>query len=1302
MKLIEMFRHSVKVLQEGGNVAIGKHQAQQINLQVTNRSYIVPILNKLLKDISIAYSQQHKTPLWEPKLLKSQQFLSGSSLHFFNVKDIPDQVFVEKKPKVGDIDTMVAKDKEENLEQFLSSMVDKKIGSATLLGFQQGNEQFSSLWELQDPPIKIQIDLEFVQFVNNTPTAWSRFSHSSSWDDIQAGVKGVFHKFLIQSFGVLTKKQFLLRKQVGRGKSRTWQDIPTEDNMISFAVSSKEGGGLRAKYTPVVNPQTNEPEVKDGLPVMMELPSSGYEQDINKIFQNIFGVKMSEKAAQKLEDKFWSFIGLLDVMNSLLDKEEKDRILRGFLNKLFGKGAQGLYKNDPERDIAEKNAALELLMKKTGAAPPEGLDIDQMRQEYIRSYKMTSESLEEEDNITAPPKPNYARQGIQHLYSRLPDGRVSSMEMKDQDFIDLCKEISENGGTLDGMPITLKVDGAGIRFGKDESGRPFFMTSKVTQPLYKDNIGYFTNFGIEKGQSEENLSRTKKYDDALSLIVNSKFIQTLPNDTIVQAEMMYNDMAQEVDGQLKFVSIPYDPKKLGKQMTLVPFMAKQFSTGEIRSDQNKIIQKLLSASDSNIKIVTNKLDHKGINVSKIIDPVVNMDSTLVSSLQVRGSNPQKEQAKAILDQARQQLSSAIIDSSKLKGKNVLGNNMEGIVVSMPSGRIFKVTSQQMKSAMAAKMAIGQFGDTNTRTAVVAIGNFAGHRGHEDLINFAVEKAQKLDGTPFIYVGSKVGPDDPIDVKTKIETLQKLFPGVEISAVENQMTAAGDSTTGNHMKKIEYELVKKKPYYNNIIITVGSDQAVGMAKWAETLQARFRKFPPLAHVKISVDSIERDSSKGGSGWNTTALRNSLKNKPQDQAFQDWSRAYNVGKLGADWINHLMNIARKNMGIETPSISQNQQPVKETVDPIIGRKSFLVADTLYNMNPRLFSEFGDEFLMSLIQRTVKSNPNESVKNIIGSIIDKLKNGIEEAIEKRVNENLHKWFKEKWVRFGPDGKIRGDCARGDDSEGKPKCLPQSKAQSLGKKGRASAAARKRREDPNPERSGKAINVATKKKTDEQLSKNTEEQLDEIDTRTLVNYLPRAGASLGSLSPEKRARRHKNMISTWKTVIKRPDGKEEVARYRAEKDKEQDMAEGKKDSDELAKYENDVKTLLANGDVKTAKKVAGLSPDAAHRNHLRNIIRRHEKQGVAEEKCPHCSGPMFSEELMMEKKDACYYKVKSRYKVWPSAYASGALVQCRKRKGKWGSKKESTIPISENTEQIISALIDKIIVNEAIQNKK
>ena len=43
--------------------------------------------------------------------------------------------------------------------------------------------------------------------------------------------------------------------------------------------------------------------------------------------------------------------------------------------------------------------------------------------------------------------------------------------------------------------------------------------------------------------------------------------------------------------------------------------------------------------------------------------------------------------------------------------------------------------------------------------------------------------------------------------------------------------------------------------------------------------------------------------------------------------------------------------------------------------------------------------------------------------------------------------------------------------------------------------------------------------------------------------------------------------------------------------------------------------------------------------------------------------------------KKDACYHKVKSRYDVWPSAYASGALVKCRKvGADNWGTKSEAT----------------------------
>ena len=46
---------------------------------------------------------------------------------------------------------------------------------------------------------------------------------------------------------------------------------------------------------------------------------------------------------------------------------------------------------------------------------------------------------------------------------------------------------------------------------------------------------------------------------------------------------------------------------------------------------------------------------------------------------------------------------------------------------------------------------------------------------------------------------------------------------------------------------------------------------------------------------------------------------------------------------------------------------------------------------------------------------------------------------------------------------------------------------------------------------------------------------------------------------------------------------------------------------------------------------------------------------------------------------KDACYYKVKSRYSVWPSAYASGALVKCRKvGAANWGNSKKEEVEVS------------------------
>ena len=74
--------------------------------------------------------------------------------------------------------------------------------------------------------------------------------------------------------------------------------------------------------------------------------------------------------------------------------------------------------------------------------------------------------------------------------------------------------------------------------------------------------------------------------------------------------------------------------------------------------------------------------------------------------------------------------------------------------------------------------------------------------------------------------------------------------------------------------------------------------------------------------------------------------------------------------------------------------------------------------------------------------------------------------------------------------------------------------------------------------------------------------------------------------------------------------------------------------------------------------------------------------------------------------KKDACYDKVKARYDVWPSAYASGALVKCRKvGAANWGnkSKKEGIEqdPLRDMIREVLAELAEKK-TNKRIPRKK
>lgn len=259
-------------------------------------------------------------------------------------------------------------------------------------------------------------------------------------------------------------------------------------------------------------------------------------------------------------------------------------------------------------------------------------------------------------------------------------------------------------------------------------------------------------------------------------------------------------------------------------------------------------------------------------------------------------------------------------------------------------------------------------------------------------------------------------------------------------------------------------------------------------------------------------------------------------------------------------------------------------------------------------------------------------------------------------QIDENLRKWFKEKWVRFGPDGKIRGDCARGDDSEGKPKCLPQSKAHSLGKEGRKYAASKKRREDPNPERSGKAINVATKKKSNEGVA---EASLKQKVKTTLRKFNPTIKGRLKDKADDEFDFGLEKDSDDWISGAPASAHMKHAAHLRR-------LANGEKPFQDKSKQQGVAEEQLDEKCWDTHKQVGMKSKGGKM---VPNCV---PKESIEEaQKCPECGGPMFSDLMLAEKKDACYHKVRSRYKVWPSAYASGALVQCRKKGAKnWGNK--------------------------------
>ena len=933
------FRKQSQYLYEGGNLSIGDKKADEIDLKVHNRTFMVGLLDKLLNDIDRAFKARTKTPMWSPELLKSKQFLGGSSLHFFNTKGISDEEFVKNKPKVGDIDTQIDKNLEGQVEEFLTSITNKKIGDAVFLGFSRGNEQYNGLFEFENPPVKIQIDFEFGKYnpETNTPDDWYRFSHSSDWEDVKAGIKGVFHKYIYRALAKAAPSEKYIAKMAGAGKNRKMAITgPTSDSNFSFAVASSQGGGARAKYKPYIDPETGQPKEINGVPVMEPLSSkdSEYIQDLGKQFELFFGSSPNGDDSQLQQ----SFLGTLDLMNKYLDTNAKQTAVTEFLDIVFEPGAQMITANDPVRDREIKFAAVDAMLEKLklGAMRTKAI---QMAKDYEDDYNEV-EAYKKANPDDPRPRASLKKQKGQPTESIQEAGEVKAQlrkgmphlrDLKPIDLLDLIDEIHDGNGSfkLQNIPLNVKVDGFGGRFGKNSEGKPFMGTSR-TEPRYEPG---FVAYHQKKGtQDPDILGRAKLFDDLFGEMMNaiklvdSKLGSKFLVNKQVTCEVLFLPFATETpEGKLKFVGIQYDKLPDGVQLALVPFAVVDADSGNDIPNSSEVIKKLTGLGrQGSVMFIDNSLtQNDALDVTAIVPPLENIEQ--IKSLLSSGKLAQKREAKELLAPVALALEKAIINDPNIVGKDMLGKDYEGIVLNTRLGPV-KVTSAEQKDIIANKNAAQAAARTDrgrensNKTAVVAIGSFVGHKGHEELLDYTIKKAQSVGGDPYLFIGNAEGKDDPIPPAVKVQTWHKLYPEL----ADNISTVISG---GSLLQKVKHELINplpgKAPRYDNIIIMVGEDRK-DLSMPAALMKA-VNKFPGYEHVKVSLDVTPR-----GTGISGTMLRNSLKNDPPEKALAVWSNAFDANKLGEDWIKHLMDITKKGMGLKEPAVESTIKNILNNIN------------------------------------------------------------------------------------------------------------------------------------------------------------------------------------------------------------------------------------------------------------------------------------------------------------------------------------------------------------------------------------
>jgi len=422
-------------LTEGGNLSIdNKYFADDINLSYLNQdkaTKFVEDLENLFREINKIYLNEYGSPLWEQleTLLRTNKIYSGSSKVFVEfVKEGKYDLFAQYKTLVGDIDIQFCEDFSKQFEELFlntntklsNALAPSEIGNFIFYGeggtgVIQKNCLFGYKFGINmdtgeedaEKITYVQVDFEPVSFERGIPTKFSQFSHSASFEDIQEGIKGVFHKFLLQTILDVSNEILV---DIGLYKLKTQKKTTrrgTKKTLYSFSVDR----GFRQRYVPMTNAPQNDTILVNNIGEFSyfditnnnersEIKSNNYRVELNpkgQLIDDLKGVNLPDKDAVFINPSSLEYSQDLDVLFSLMFGEEPDEgdrkdfdsftgllnilkkyqgkskvanienvIYNNFLEKLYSPQAQLLYKRDSrnpkgeihERDFTTKQAAV--------------------------------------------------------------------------------------------------------------------------------------------------------------------------------------------------------------------------------------------------------------------------------------------------------------------------------------------------------------------------------------------------------------------------------------------------------------------------------------------------------------------------------------------------------------------------------------------------------------------------------------------------------------------------------------------------------------------------------------------------------------------------------------------------------------------------------------------------------------------------------------------------------------------------------------------------------------------------------